>query len=68
MLQNILKEFQFRIIQFHSVLSGNHILIDLGILLLTVQRYKMHKYKKEQCWNKHKDYNFSVKENFTLKM
>ena len=69
-LQNILTEFQFRSIQFHSVLSGNHILGDLGIMLLSVQRYTdVHKYKKGYCAETcFKDDNFSIKEDFTLKM
>lgn len=68
-LQNILKEFQFRSIQFHSVLSGI-ILGDLGILLLSVQKYTdVHKYKTGYCVETHfRDDNFIIKENFTLKM
>lgn len=46
-LQNILKEFQFRSTQFHSVLSGNALPGDVGILLLSLQRYaNVHKCKK----------------------
>lgn len=67
-LQNILKEFQFTSIPFHSVLSSNHILGDLGILLLSVQRYTdVHEHNKVYCVET-KDDNFSIKENFILKM